>query len=166
MHILIFLCLAHLTYLTNSTHPSHLTRIGHGLFVAGVHRVDHANRPTSSSRSLKAFQADKLSFNGLGAYAINVNISGLRISAVLDSGSGMSIIACKGEAENESWVSTFPVFLIGLLHTVYKSTGSYRFHLPEPKYVAAMRFAASCTGFFHTNKILSCLDQGPKPTPH
>lgn len=86
--------------LTNS-HPAHLTRVSDGVYVAGIQRIKHSRQRHSASRDLRSFEAERLSFSGLGTYAMNLSISGLYITAPLDTGSSMSIIACSGQ----QWVN-------------------------------------------------------------
>ncbi len=81
-------------------HPQHLMKVGNGIFAAGLSRRSR-NRGVDEGRRLQssalAFEGERLSYVGPGAYQMNVILSGMNITATLDTGSGICVLACKGE---------------------------------------------------------------------
>ena len=95
----IFLVVVAIAHVAAHQHPQHLTHVGDGVFAAGLSRSGSlgTNKYRRLNAGSSAFQGERLGYAGLGAYKINVLISGLNITATLDTGSGICIVACTGD---------------------------------------------------------------------
>ena len=87
------LCLASLLYTFEASHPNHLSHVSPGVMAAGL-RVS-APRTNLTRRSM-ASQAARMIGAQLGVYDFKVFINGRVVNGMVDTGSGLNHVACKG----------------------------------------------------------------------
>ena len=99
------------TALSSKRHPSRLTHVGKGVMASGLtrgprirngHRNAKKNGTASGRRSLLSYEGQDLDVSGAGAYAMNILLDGQVVSATIDTGSSICLVACTGASRGGS----------------------------------------------------------------
>ena len=96
---------------SSKRHPNRLTHVGKGVMASGLtrgprirngHRNAKTNGTASGRRSLLSYEGQDLNFSGAGAYAMNILLDGQVVSATIDTGSSICLVACTGASRGGS----------------------------------------------------------------